>query len=140
MMITRDEHVLSWYVRCAWHRLAGVPEPEYALDENYGKGRHRLPVPEVMRDECWSREFEQLMRNRLLMGAFRYGLFSDQRASGTHYDSVASAIAHLVKYIRTGNSEHLVDAANLCLVEFVRPTQESHFSAVDDGEHAEKLK
>jgi hypothetical protein len=44
----------------------------------------------------------------------------------------------LRKYKADGNQEHLVDAANLCMVEFIQPAchPSPHFTPSDDGEHA----
>ncbi len=81
----------------------------------------------------WSPEFEQLMRNRLLVGRFRYGRMDDPHKGD--YDHITSAIKRLQEYQQNGNTEHLVDVANLCLVEFVcgkHPNK--HFDAGDDRE------
>jgi hypothetical protein len=85
----------------------------------------------------WSPEFEGLMRNRLVMGRYRYGRMD--RADDRNYDRVGSILRRLGHYQRTGNLEHLVDAANLCLMEFVHTAHPgAHFSAADDGEHTLK--
>lgn len=82
----------------------------------------------------WSAKFERLMRNRLLVGRFRYGRMD--RADARDYDRVGSAIRRLERYQETGNQEYLVDAANLCLLEFEHGTHpKRHFEAIDDGEH-----
>ena len=82
----------------------------------------------------WSSEFERLMRNRLIMGAMRYGPLTRQQNG--EFANVESAIARLRRYQQTGNTEHLVDAANLCLVEFTKGNHpKRHFAASDDGEH-----
>ena len=76
------------------------------------------------------------MRNRLVMGAFRYGLFRAQLQEGIRYDSLSSIQRHLEAYRESGNLEHLVDIANLCLVEFTVPAHPTaHFSPIDDGDH-----
>ena len=86
----------------------------------------------------WSAEFEQLMRNRLAMGFFRYGPLPKQ--VGYHkYDNLGSIEKRLSIYKETKNRELLVDIANLALVEFV-VHPEHPFKAVDDGIHAERLK
>ena len=71
------------------------------------------------------------MRNRMIMGALRYGLLG---APGKpQYDRIASIIKRLKFYTEDGNTEHLVDAANLCLCEFVEGTHPlKHFGSVDD--------
>lgn len=82
----------------------------------------------------WSAKFERLMRNRLLMGRFRYGRMD--RTADTGYDRIGSALRRLARYQETGNMEFLVDAANLCLMEFEHGEHPNrHFEAADDGEH-----
>lgn len=87
-----------------------------------------------LRESEWSNTFENLMRNRLVMGALRYGRIG---ASGKpKYNRPADCIARMKAYIETGNLEHLVDVANLCLLEFVEGDHPArHFSAADDGTH-----
>ena len=85
----------------------------------------------------WSDEFEKLMRNRLLMGRYRYGRMD--RKTDRNYDRTGSIIRRIRHYQQTGNMEFLVDAANLCLMEFVHCDHPSkHFAAADDGEHVQK--
>lgn len=99
----------------------------------------KVPSLEKLRKTQWSKEFEELMRNRLLMGYFRYGPLEKQRPQ--QYDNIGSAIRRLNLYLETGNQEHLVDAANLCLVEFVIPShKKAHFESTDDGEHVKPLR
>lgn len=86
----------------------------------------------------WSLEFEQLMRNRLLMGRFRYAPMRSPEKGA--YDNVGSAQKRLRLYLETGNVEHLVDVANLCLIEFEHGCHpERHFAASDDGEHVPRI-
>lgn len=87
----------------------------------------------------WSVEFIAYMRRRMVMGFLRYGDMYDPNRPP--YDNIGSAIARLKEYLRGGNKEHLLDAANLCMVEFV--TESCHPSPklepVDDGPHTERL-
>ena len=46
---------------------------------------------ESLRKSEWSPEFERLMRNRLVMGSFRYQKFEDKRKS-FDYDTAGEAI------------------------------------------------
>ena len=86
-------------------------------------------------DPQWSAEFEQLMRNRLLMGALRYGKLGDP--DKPRYDRIKRAHELLNEYSSTGNTECLVDVANMALVEFVEGDHpKKHFEARDDKEHA----
>lgn len=87
----------------------------------------------------WSIDFENLMRNRLLLGALRYGKIGIKNKP--KYDRVESMIKRLTKYKETGNKEFLVDIANFCLLEFVeRNHPNEHFSSIDDGEHVNIIK
>ena len=92
-----------------------------------------LPPVEVLAVEEWSIKFEELMHNRMVQGAYRYGRL---RESGGDLRRVRSAIKRLEEYLKTGNAELLVDAANLCMCEFEVPGHSGyHFNSVDDGDH-----
>lgn len=115
------------FLRDLWRRVAGIPPV---------MGDGDMPSLADLRRTEWSEEFERLMRNRLVMGAFRYGPL---RSEGKpQYDRLASARKRLSIYERTGNLEHLVDVANLMLCEFEEGDHpRRHLRAVDDGHHAE---
>jgi hypothetical protein len=116
---------LSDFFHRAWRLACGLPdEPDRTL---------RPDLPELRRTQ-WNDEFEELMRARLVMGAFRYGMFSEQ--TEIRHDNPNSIHDHLVAYVMSGNGEHLVDIANLALVEFTLPSHPKfHFQAIDDGNH-----
>lgn len=63
-----------------------------------------------------SQEFFELMRNRLILGAFRYGLLGDPNKKKRN--RVRDIKKRWYLYIEAGNLEHLVDAANLSLLEY----------------------
>lgn len=95
--------------------------------------REYTPMPslESLRRSEWSPDFENLMRERLIQGAFRYGLL---KASGKpDYDRTKSIEKRLALYRQDRNKEHLVDIANLCLCEFVEG--DGYFKTIHDGEH-----
>ena len=97
------------------------------------------PSLEELKETQWCKDFEQLMRNRLVMGAMRYETFEEKREKGCNYDYIASTLSRLEKYKKDGNLEHLVDAANCLLLEFEFGSHPNrHFAAVDDGEHVTK--
>lgn len=103
-------------------------------EEDWGKAKEGLRSLALSE---WSHEFERLMRNRLLMGRFRYGRLD--RVEDTGYDRLGSAIKRIAHFQATGNKEFLVDAANLLMVEFMHTTHpQAHFHAIDDGEHTER--
>lgn len=86
----------------------------------------------------WSSQFEKLMRNRLVMGSFRYEPFAAKRDSW-NYDTATEAIKRIRRYQEDGNTEHLVDAANMCLLEFeFGKHPKKHFESIDDGEHTQR--
>lgn len=104
---------------------AGVIKPEVK----------KMPSIAELRRSEWSPTFERLMRNRLVIGAFRYLLFEEYRKKW-EFDCASEAIRRIEEFQKTGNTEHLVDAANMCLIEFEFSNHpKKHFSSVDDGMH-----
>jgi hypothetical protein len=115
------------FLRNAWRASCGLQDEEPMA----------VPSLDALKQSEWSPRFERLMRNRLIMGAFRYGLLNAK--ANRQYDRVASIIKRLNKYTADGNTEHLVDAANLCLMEFEEGKHPNkHFRSIDDGEHTSK--
>lgn len=81
----------------------------------------------------WCYQFEQLQRNRLIMGGLRYGLLGDPHKK--QYDRIAGVKKRLGQYQETGNTECLVDIANLMQLEFVEGRHpKKHFGAIE-GDH-----
>jgi hypothetical protein len=120
---------ISFFIKNLWLWKCELPEKEV---------KQILPDVENLRKTQWSDIFEKLMRNRLVMGAIRYGLFG---ANGKpHYDSINSIRKRLDLYEKTGNDEILVDIANLAMVEFIEGKHPlKHFKSVDDTiVHAEE--
>lgn len=78
-------------------------------------------------------QFEQYRKNRMIMGFFRYGSLADQIGK-SKYDNVGSIARRLALYNKDRNREHLVDIANLAMIEFATHP-DYPFNAVDDGEH-----
>lgn len=78
--------------------------------------------------------FEQYRKNRMIMGYFRYGSLQSQIGKA-QYDNIGSIAKRLSLYSRDHNREHLVDIANLAMIEFATHT-DYPFTATDDTEHA----
>jgi len=103
-------------------------------------GVERITLDDLYESE-WSPQFEYLMRNRLVMGSFRYQPFSEKRSTPWMYDTATEAKNRIDRYLEDGNTEHLVDAANMCLLEFEFGNHpDKHFESVDDGVHTKKVK
>ena len=79
----------------------------------------------------WSIIFEKLMRNRLIMGSFRYGKLN--HLNKKNYDRIGYIIKLAKKYQIDKNKENLVDIANLCLLEFEEGN--GIFESIDDKDH-----
>jgi len=95
----------------------------------------KKPSLEELKETEWNNEFEILMRNRLILGAFRYGRLKENIS----YDSITSMRQRLDLLELNGNGEHLVDIANIALVMFTRKDHPKfHFKAQDDGIHTER--
>ena len=77
------------------------------------------------------------MRNRLLMGRFRYEPMDDPTKGDYGYPK--DMIRRIREYELDGNLEHLVDVANEAMIEFKHSRHpKKHFSSGDDGEHCKK--
>lgn len=112
----------------AWRNLCGLPDVEVK----------KLPPPDELREQERSPLFEKLRRNRMVMGALRYGRLGDKNKP--QYNRIDSIKKRILIYEETGNLECLLDIANLCECEFVEGKHlKRHFNSVDDGEHAKKI-
>jgi hypothetical protein len=116
----------EWFLRKSWRRSAGLPEE---VEPHLRRG---LTIDDLYESE-WSPSFERAMRVRLVMGALRHGLIGDPKKPV--FDRISSIEKRLKAYKQTGNMEHLVDCANMLLLEFVEGVHPlRHFSSQD--EHA----
>ncbi len=91
-------------------------------------------LPDLIKSE-WNHEFEKLCRNRLIMGAFRYGELDRKHRGIKEYDYVESALDRLKLYKDSPNLEILVDVANFMLLEFTLCRNTVPLISVDDGIH-----
>jgi hypothetical protein len=100
---------MTWFelMQKSLHAKAGLGGPEL---KHYPMRYNDLAATE------WSPTFERLMRNRLIMGAMRYGKIGARNKPS--YDRIAGARKRLAQYATTGNLECLVDVANMVLLEF----------------------
>jgi len=77
--------------------------------------------------------FVQGMLNRVGVSFFKYGKLKD--AYPEKVDAIGSLKLRLEKYAETGNTEHLIDAANYAMIEYMHPRRvDAHFKSTDsDG-------
>lgn len=93
---------------------------------------------DTLRKVEWFPVFEQLMRNRIVMGAFRYLPLAQKK--NQQYQMFDYLKAKVADYEKTGNTECLVDIANMAALEFLFPSHSNaHWKACDDGQHCQTL-
>jgi hypothetical protein len=86
-----------------------------------------LPTTEV------SEDFIRYMRNRMLVSYYKYGPLAE--AYPHRVNALETLQDRLKKYEATGNTEWLVDAANMAMIEFMRPAHpQAHFRPTDSNE------
>ena len=89
-----------------------------------------LRTVDVVPNTEYSVEFLQGMVDRMGMSFFKYGAIA--LAYPNRVDAMKSLQLRLEKYEKTGNREHLIDAANYLMIEFMRPRHpDAHFHAED---------
>jgi len=97
-----------------------------------------LPSLDELRKSEWCEEFEVLMRNRMLCGAFRYGIIAEQDYS--KYDLIAEVHKRIDRYTNDKNLEHLVDAGNIVMIAFIVGQRNGHtLKSIDDGKHTPEI-
>lgn len=78
-------------------------------------------------------EFMRGMAARMAMSFEKYGDLRE--AYPNKLDALASMQLRIDKYQLTGNTEYLMDAANFCMIEYMRPRHAlAHFKAEDSAE------
>ena len=122
-------HSAKDFINDLWCDLANKPEKS-----PLHKPLKKIPSLEKLRISEWCPEFETLMRNRLIMGAFRYGLIAEQDFS--KYDIVSEIYRRIKRYTDSNNLETLVDASNMLMLEFIKARRKGKIlEPIDDGEH-----
>ena len=102
---------------------------QYLLQRHYHRlGIPTFPDPETLRREEWShtfatlvgpipRELQTLMRQNLVMGAFRYGRLGAE--GKPRWNRMKDIQRRLALYVQNHNLEHIVDCLNLAMCEYV---------------------
>lgn len=99
----------------------------------------RMSSLDKLKKTEWCAEFEKYQRNRMLMGAFRYGCMASQDYG--KYDLCAEAKKRIARYEKTKNLEHLVDAGNIIQLAYIYGKRQGHkLNPIDDGPHTPEKK
>lgn len=89
----------------------------------------KLTYPDGVPMEEISPEFYQMQINRMAVGFYRYGPLSKNWRP-----AYKRALDMVRRYLRTGNREFLLDAANYLMSEFKHPKHpKSHMKILDQG-------
>jgi hypothetical protein len=81
-------------------------------------------------DSEFSKEFIQGMLNRMSFSYHKYGEIKD--AFPDKIDALKSIQQRVDKYVETGNTEYLIDAANFAMIEFIHPSLTNAFFHATD--------
>ena len=86
--------------------------------------------------EEYSDRFDELRQNRVETSYYKYGTAKDNFGEKL-VNAIESHDMCVKKYLKTGNTEYLCDAANYLMFEFMYPQIEgAYFKAIDNGESA----
>lgn len=81
----------------------------------------------------FSTEFVNGMRSRMAVSYHKYGPIRE--AYPHKINALESLRMRLDKYMETGNTEFLIDAANFAMIEFMLPSHpQAHYRATDSHE------
>lgn len=91
-----------------------------------------VEVPEAE----YSREFDELRKNRVAMGLIKYGPVAENYGKA-YVDALSSAMLCFSKYKLSRNTEYLLDAANYIMFEWMHPQVEgAHFTPTEAKDSA----
>lgn len=84
----------------------------------------------------YSDKFDELRQNRVELSFHKYGSAADNFGMKL-VNGIGSADLCIKKYMKTGNTEYLCDAANYLMFEFMYPSlPNAHFKATDSKDSA----
>lgn len=125
MNLTDREHPHRFFLDNLW--LWKVGKREIKLNN-----KHNVDFEETKGS---MQHFFHKMENRILVGAYRYG------SQGTNFDYLGYLEQKLKMYRDTGNTEFLVDVANLAWLGFEHdPHPNKHFKADNSETNKAQLK
>ena len=80
--------------------------------------------------ESFSEDFVKKMKNRIVMSHHKYGSLKEAKQDIRYpRNEIKNAMYRINKYMNTGNTEYLVDAANFLMFEFME--MHGNFIATD---------
>lgn len=98
--------------------------------------KKRIFMDELDMSKEYSDKFDELRKNRIEVGFYKYGPAHKNYSSG-NIQAIQTMERCVQKYKETGNTEILVDAANYLMLEFMYPQHEkAYFNATDSSESA----
>lgn len=84
----------------------------------------------------YSDKFDELRQNRVELSFYKYGTAADNFGMKL-VNALESHDLCIKKYLETGNTEYLCDAANYLMFEFMYPQRDgAYFKATDSSESA----
>jgi hypothetical protein len=87
----------------------------------------------------FSEDFINKMKARVFFGFYRYGE-SKQYKKDSPYNIMDTILKRLEKYRETGNQEHLVDAVNFIMIEYMHPQHpNAHFESIEEEDVSKRL-
>lgn len=92
-----------------------------------------LDTKESILRRDFSEEFVEGMRNRIVVSHYKYGWASDSYPE--LLQAYRSITERLELYLKTGNTEWLIDVANFAMLEYLYPCHpDAHFIATSSSE------
>ena len=94
-----------------------------------------MEAPQEILVTEYSRQFDALRKNRMLVSYYKYGPIETNYRNGL-IEGIPSLEKRIEMYKETGNTEFLIDVANFAMIEFMHPQHpDAHFDPVDDGKN-----
>lgn len=83
-------------------------------NKNFGK---------ILKTE-YSEKFDEIRKKAMITSYFKYGPLKDNYSNYKCMDALSCLQKRIEKYLKTGNTEFLADAANFAMIEFMYPSVE----------------
>lgn len=99
-------------------------------------GERRLDILANEWKEDYSEKFDELRKHRVELSFLKYGRAKKNFSTG-NVNAIKTMQLCVERYLDTGNTEYLCDAANYCMFEYMFPQHpKAHFRATDSSESA----